>query len=434
VTATEKLSGFVGPDAPADADLYRCVHCGLCLPSCPTYVELGLETESPRGRLALMKAVQEGRQALAGRVVGHMDLCVQCRACEAVCPSGVPFGRLMEATRAQIVANTPLSLAERSARYLAFRVVLPRPWLVGALFPALRVYQRLGVQRVVRELRLLRPLGALERMDQQLPRLGKFFRAPRSGVIPAVGHRHRRVGMLSGCIMPYAFGRVNEATARVLARNGCEVVVPPGQRCCGALHTHSGEREAARRLARRNIDAFLEAGVEAVVVNSAGCAATMKEYGHLLKDDPAYHEKADRFGALVRDVHEYLAALPLQPPSGRVTARVTYQDSCHLAHAQRIRDAPRAVMAAIPGLTLAEMEGSDMCCGAGGIYTITHRELSQRILDHKLEHVAAAQPDIIATANPGCMLQLEMGVRQQGRSTRVAHVVELLDEAYGRSG
>ncbi len=429
-TGKAPLLGFTGKDVPEDADLYRCVHCGLCLQACPTYVTLGLETESPRGRLALMKAVKEGRLGLTDRLVGHMELCVQCRACEAVCPSGVPFGRVMEATRAQIASNRPQGLRERLARWVAFRVLLRRLTLLRAAGWGLKAYQRSGVQWVVREFRLLKLFKGLDRMERSLPRLPRFSAAPHSQGVKAQGQATHRVAVLSGCVMPLFFGPVNDATVRVLARNGCDVVLPRGQGCCGALHSHAGELETARELARRNIDVFLAAGVETIVVNSAGCGANMKEYGHLLKDDPAYKEKAERFSMLVKDVNEYLAALPLTPPKGSVNARVTYQDSCHLAHAQRIKDAPRVVMNAIPGLKLVEMESSDMCCGAGGIYSITQRDLSTEILDHKMEHASAVKPDVIATANPGCMLQLQTGVRRKGLDVRVVHVVELLDEAY----
>ena len=429
--STVKLPiGFAGLDAPAESDLYKCVHCGLCLQACPTYVETGLETESPRGRLALMKAVSEQRLGLTPRLLEHMDLCLQCRACEAACPSGVPFGRVMEQTRTQAAKRAKLSLRARAARWLAFRVMLPSPARLRMAGWVLKLYQRSGAQWLVRETRVLKPLGALNRMEQQLPPLGRFFRIPRSGVVAAQGKASRRVGMLSGCVMPLAYGAVNEATVRVLARNGCEVALPPGQRCCGALSAHSGDREGARTLARKNIDAFLAAKVEAVVVNSAGCGSAMKEYGDLLKDDPAYREKAERFSAMVRDVSEYLAALPLEQPTKSLRARVTYQDSCHLAHAQRIKDAPRTVLQAIPGLELAEMEEADMCCGAAGVYTITQREMASRLLERKMGHVAEAKPQVIATANPGCMLQLQAGVRGKGMAVRVAHVVELLDESY----
>ncbi len=420
-----------GADAPTEADIYKCVHCGLCLQACPTYLELGLETESPRGRVALMKAVHGGRFGLTEGVVGHMELCLQCRACETACPSGVPFGRMMEATRAQITATTRRSLRARAVRFLVFRLLFPRLGLLRAGAWLLKLYQRSGVQWLVRELRVLKPIKSLDQLEQQLPRLPKFYRPPPSELVPAQGQATRRVAMLSGCVMPLVYGPVNEATVRVLARNGCDVLTPRAQGCCGSLHAHSGERDGARALARRNIDVFLETNPDAIIVNAAGCGATMKEYVELLEGDPAYRDKARRFSALVRDVTEFLAELPFEPPKKELSARVTYQDSCHLVHAQGIKDAPREVLRSIPGLRFVEMKASDTCCGAAGVYNVVHRDLANGILDQKMANVAAAQPDIIATANPGCMLQLEMGVRRMGLDARVAHVVELLDEAYG---
>ena len=421
--------GFVGPGAPAEDDLYRCVHCGLCLQVCPTYVQLGVETESPRGRLALIRAVHQERIGLTPGVVGHLDLCLQCRACEAACPSGVPFGRIMESARAQITTNVRLPIRVRLARRLGYRVLLGHLRLLRSAAWLLKIYQRSGLQWLVRASQVLRLLR-LHGLESQLPPLPRFFSIPRSGRVPARGVAQRRVGMLSGCVMPLFFGPTNEATVRVLTRNGCDVVLPPEQGCCGALASHGGDRESARALARKNIDAFLDAGVEAVVVNSAGCGSAMKEYHDLLKEDPAYHEKAQRFCALVRDVNEYLASLPLEPPTKEVPRRVTYQDSCHLAHAQGITDAPRKLLHAIPGLNLVEMNGSDMCCAAAGVYTLTHRDMAARLLDEKMTSVAETRPDVIATANPGCMLQLQVGVRRAGLNARVAHVVELLDDAY----
>jgi glycolate oxidase iron-sulfur subunit len=387
--------------------------------------------ESPRGRISIMKAVHEQRTSLTETAIGHLELCLQCRACEAACPSGVPYGRMMEATRAQIATKTRRPFAERAGRFVAFRLILPRPRLLRTLGYGLKLYQRSGVQWLVRQLRLLKPFGALDRMDQQLPALPKFYSPPMGGVVPASGVKKRRVAMLNGCVMPLTYGPVNEATQRVLARNGCEVVVPRAQGCCGALSAHSGEREAARSLARRNIDVFLESGVEAIIVNSAGCGSAMKEYGELLKDDPAYQKKAERFGKMVKDVSEFLAGLPLAAGSKAIKARVTYQDSCHLVHAQRIKEAPRKVLRAIPGLTLVEMQAADMCCGAAGVYNITQPEMSAKLLGEKMANARATQATIIATANPGCMLQLQKGVERAGMRARVAHVVELLDESYG---
>lgn len=421
---------FSGKDAPAEADIWRCVHCGLCLQSCPTYVLTGLETESPRGRISIMKAIHEKRVGMTEAAIGHLELCLQCRACEAVCPSGVPFGRMMEATRAQVATKAKRSLTERTGRFIIFRLLLPRPGLMRAMAYGLKLYQRTGLQWLVRHVRLLKLLGPLDRMEQQLPSLPKFYSPPKGEVVPAVGVKKRRVAMLNGCVMPLTYGPVNEATARVLARNGCEVVVPKRQGCCGALSAHSGEREAARTLARKNIDVFSASGAEAVIVNSAGCGSAMKEYGELLKDDPAYKKKAEAFGKMVKDVNEFLAALPLAPGTKRLDRTVTYQDSCHLAHAQRVKEAPRKVLRAIPGLTLVEMQAADMCCGAAGVYNITQPEMSAKLLDEKMANVEAVKPDIIATANPGCMLQLQKGVERTGMRARVAHVVELLDESY----
>jgi len=418
------------PIAPAEADLYRCVQCGLCLPACPTYVETKLETASPRGRLALMKAVSEGRVLLTPRVQEHQEMCVQCRACEAACPSSVPFGRVMEATRAQIEAGKRRSLVTSLARGLAFRVVLRRPALIHAIALGLKLYQRSGLQWLLRQTGILSALPLLRRMDAQAPTMRKTWGTPYRKALEPKGKATRQVALLSGCIMPYAFGRVHEATARVLLRNGCSVAVPNGQVCCGALHAHSGDLEGARDLARKNIDAFGKTGVETIIVNSAGCGAAMKEYGDLLKNDLQYSERSAAFSAKVQDVNQYLAAIPIVPPMGTVDRRVTYQDSCHLAHAQRIKDAPRSLLRSIRGLRLVEMEHADMCCGAGGAYSISQPEMSVRLLDTKMHAAAEVEPDIIATANPGCMIQLEAGVRQNGLNARVVHVVELLDEAY----
>ena len=420
--------GFVGADAPEEEDLYKCVHCGLCLQVCPTYIQLGDETEAPRGRIALMKGVYQGRIGLTEGVANHLELCLQCRACEAACPAGVPYGRMMEAARTQLASQRPKSLTRRLGLFVGLRLLAHRVELLRVAAWGLKVYQRSGVQGMVRGLGVLRFIGALDRMERQLPRLGRFYRRPTEPV-PSKSTTKIRVGLLDGCVMPFVYGRVNEATTNVLTRNGCDVVVP-AQGCCGALSTHLGERESGRALARRNIDAFLNEDVEAIVVNSAGCGSTMKEYGDLLKDDPVYAEKAERFAGMVKDINEFLAGLPIEAPANELQARVTYQDSCHLAHAQGIVDAPRQLLGAIPGLKLVEMDRSDMCCGAAGVYNVTHRTMSERLLEDKMTRVSSTGAEIIATANPGCMLQLESGARERGLDVRVVHVVELLDEAY----
>jgi glycolate oxidase iron-sulfur subunit len=414
--------------APSEVDLSRCVHCGLCLQHCPTYVITGLEAESPRGRLYLIRAIAEGRIDATRITVGHLDLCLQCRNCEAVCPSGVPYGRIMGDARAQILANGRTPLAWR-LRALFLRQVIARPGRMSALAALLRLYRVSGVSWLAERAPLLGNRALL-----LAPTIsGRPF--PRAGVLASPdGPVRMRVALLTGCIMPHAFPQVHRATVRVLARNGCQVVAPPDQLCCGALHAHSGDRPAARALARRNIDAFLEAQVDAVVTDSAGCGAAMKEYRELLADDPEYAEKAERLAPLVKDVTELLAELPLEPPSTPLEADVTYQDPCHLAHAQSICRAPREVVAAIPGLHLTEMEHADRCCGSAGIYSLAHRQMSLDLLDAKMREIAATGAAIIATANPGCMIQLRAGLRRQRLPGRVVHVVELLEEAYRESG
>ena len=425
--------GFSGIDLPSNEDLYRCVHCGLCLSACPTYVELNLETESPRGRIAYMKAVKEGRLGISNRVASHWDMCLQCRACEAVCPSGVPFGRLMEYTRAQLVQHNKQPWRMRLIKALFLRGALPHPTRLKLGATVLRAYQRLGLRKLLQLSGLLKLLpGNLADLEAGLPSFSKPFFGPTPRVFPAISEARMTVGLLSGCVMPLVQGPTMEAAVRVLTRNGCNVAVPMGQRCCGALNVHSGDLEMGRKMARHNIDVFLRAGVETIVVASAGCGSTMKEYGELLKDDPNYKEKADQFSSMTVDVTEFLASLPFDPPKGVLKKHVTYQDACHLAHAQRITEQPRAILNAIPGLELVEMENASRCCGAAGIYSITQSELSRRLLESKMKNVAETGADTIATANPGCTIQLETGLRLAGIPGEVRHVVDILDEAYRR--
>ena len=429
-TPPKGISVFTGPDAPKEEDLYKCIHCGLCLNVCPTYLETGLETESPRGRISLMKAAYEGRIGLTGNVLNHWNLCLQCRACEVACPSGVPFGRLMEGTRAEVVQKRRGALLPRLAWRLAFHHLLPHQRRLELLVSALRLYQRGGIQKLIRGSRILHILPFdLAELEATLPKVPAFFQA-KGQIVPAQGERRARVGLLSGCVMPLVHGPTMEAVVRVLSRNGCEVVVPSGQLCCGALNAHAGERQMARRMARNNVDAFFSAKVDAIIVASAGCGSTMKEYGELLGDDSEYTEKADRFGHMVKDVHEFLAELPLIPPEAELSYKVTYQDACHLTHAQRVTAAPRKVLQSIPALELIEMVDSSRCCGAAGSYSITQREMSLRVLDTKMQDVEATGAYVVATANPGCTLQLQAGSRRAGLSLQIRYVIDLLDEAY----
>jgi glycolate oxidase iron-sulfur subunit len=420
-----------GPDAPREEDLSRCVHCGLCLMSCPTFVETGLEPESPRGRIALVRSVQEGRIPLTEAVVGHLDLCLGCRNCEAVCPSGVPYGRIIETARAQIQEHAAERTPAYRARALILRQLFPHPWRIRLLANLLRLYQESGVQATLRRSGLLKLLPRqLRELEELAPRVSRRFFRARRGVARARGRATARVALFAGCIMPYTHAETHEATMRVLRRNGCDVVTPVEQGCCGALLVHNGDRETARRLARANVDAFLASGAEAIVVNAAGCGSTLKEYGELLAGDPAYAEKAEAFAHRVKDVTEFLADRPLAAGMASIPARVTYQDSCHLAHAQRIKAPPRALIDAVPGVGRVEMPNADRCCGSAGIYNIVQREMSRRLLESKMVEVEEARPDIIVTANPGCMIQLEAGVRRAGLNAEVLHVVELIDRAY----
>jgi len=418
---------------PREADLYRCVHCGLCLNQCPTYLETGLETESPRGRIALMRALHEGRVEVTPGVARHWERCLQCRACEPACPSGVPFGRMMAATRAQLQASAPPRPLARLLRWLAFQQLLPHQRRLERLARLLRLYQRTPLQRWVRATRLLRLAPPLAGAEAALPPVpSRFFQQGaargRDQQVDRQASGRGAVALFSGCVMPILYGRVHEATLRVLEGAGLGVAVPLGQLCCGALHVHAGEVRTARELARRNIDAFLAAGAQTVVVNAAGCGAHLKEYAELLEDDPAYAAKARQFSTAVKDVSELLAGIPL-PPLGEVRQRAVYQDSCHLAHAQRIKEAPRRLLRLIPGLELVEMPEADVCCGAAGSYSLTQPAMSRGLLERKLAHIRQAAPSIVVTANPGCMLQLEQGLRAAGLDIPVVHFIELLDQA-----
>ncbi len=428
--------GFTVGDAPAEEDMYRCVHCGLCLSACPTYAVSGLETESPRGRIALMKAVNEERLEITPRVASHWDACLQCRACEAVCPSGVPYGRMMEKTRYQMLTQvSEVSGNRRTSRWF-LRSGLPRLDRLRLGARLMRVYQRSKLQKLVRGSRGLRLLpGPAADLEAQLPEIRGPIFGPSSRVYkgqegPDGPENKLTVGLLSGCVMPLLQGGTMEAAVRVLTRNGCDVVVPPGQGCCGALNIHGGDLEYGRGMARRNIDVFLEADIDCIVTASAGCGSAMKEYHQLLADDLEYAEKAQRFSELTVDITEFLASLPLDPPKAAISRRVTYQDPCHLAHAQRVTEAPREVLGSIPGLELVEMEEAAMCCGAAGLYAVLQKDLAGKILDRKMSHISATGAEQVVTANPGCMMQIEQGLRSMGKPARVVHVVDVLDEAY----
>lgn len=418
-------------DKPQQKDLDKCVHCGLCLNACPTYRELGIEMDSPRGRIYQMAQVAAGAP-ITDSYREHIDLCLACRGCESACPSGVQYGRLVEAARAEIETVTKRPWHVRMLRDFVFRRLLPSPALLTAAGAGLWIYQATGLQKLVRLTGVANLLGMAGREALTPAAEIPFFFREIGKTFPAEGKQRYRVAFMAGCIANISFARLNEATVRVLQKNGCEVVIPAGQGCCGALQAHAGIRDEARKLAKANIEAVFAAGeFDAIITNAAGCGSTLKEYDELLEGDTEYSGKAHKFRALMKDVTEFLASIELAPGMGAIASTVTYQDSCHLAHGQKIRKAPRQLLAAVPGLKFREMPLADICCGSAGIYNVLHTGLSMNILEKKMANVNLANAYIIATANPGCMIQLQAGVRKWGKGTeRVMHVVEVLDEAY----
>jgi glycolate oxidase iron-sulfur subunit len=418
--------------------LVKCVHCGLCLNQCPTYRANGNEADSPRGRLYLIRAVSEGTLPVTDEVEEHLQLCLVCRACETACPSNVQFGQVMEAARHELLTSHG-SWRRRLFSWIAFRQLFPYPGRLKLIGRALRLYQRSPLPHLTRwAARVGLMPERLAVMEQMSPRLSdRFFEIPPTERVPAQGERRFTVGMISGCIMPLGFGPTNEATVRVLAANGCDVILPRAQRCCGALAAHSGDGDASAELARTNIDAFEAFGLnrlDSIIINAAGCGAQLKNYGHILQDDPRYAERARKFAEKVEDISEFLARVGLTAPLGEVPRRVTYQDACHLAHGQGVRSQPRELLLSIPGLELVEMRDPDRCCGSAGIYNIVQPEMSMQVLDAKMENVLATGTDYVVAGNPGCLLQLNLGLKQRGREPRALHVVDLLDEAIQKGG
>ena len=419
------MTAAAGPGAGrgmADASLLRaCVHCGLCLNACPTYLELGREADSPRGRIHLINAVESGTLPLDDEVVRHLDLCLGCRACETACPSGVRYGAIIEQARAHIERSRRRSWRERLRRR-AVLAVFPYPQRMRLLLGPVRALQVAGLWPLAQ---WLAPVAAL------IPRLPP--RRPLAERHPAVGPERGRVGLLAGCVARDIFAATNEATIRVLNRNGITVLVPPAQACCGALHVHGGDPDTARAMARHDIGAFPE-DLDAVVVNAAGCGAAMKEYGALLAGDAGWAERARSFADKVRDVTEFLAALPARPGAAPLRERVVYHDACHLAHGQQVRGAPRDLLRLIPELELVELAESEICCGSAGSYNLTEPEMARRLRDRKIDDILATGASCVASANPGCTMQILSGLRARGSTVRVAHPVELLAEAYGAGG
>ncbi|MCA9245730.1 MAG: (Fe-S)-binding protein [Planctomycetales bacterium] len=419
------------PGQSIDYQLFLdCVHCGLCTAACPTYCELGNENDSPRGRIYLMRGVADGRIELNDQVLHHLDLCLDCRACETACPSGVQYGRLIEPFRAELAERAPAK--ERSdwfRRWILFGLFPYRERMRKALFPA-RIAQRLGLMKFAAVTGLLRLLPQrLQRLVAMLPS-PLVHEPPLPERLPAKGKQRARVALFTGCVADAMFRSTHWATARVLQENGCEVLVPPGQTCCGAIHLHAGASEPARQLADQNAAAFPLDEVDAVIVNVAGCGAMLKEYDHCFPMADANHAARAALSAKVRDVHEFLLELGPVAPRGAIHRNVTYHDACHLAHAQKVVDAPRALLSMIPGLSLRELPESLLCCGAAGTYNLTEPEMSDRLARRKLDNIEATGATTVVTANAGCLLQIMREARGRNAKLDVVHPMDLLDQSY----
>lgn len=427
---------FTDVDAPDYDNVLACIRCGLCLSVCPTYNTDHLEVQSPRGRVALIRAVEEGRLPMESPgFKEHMYHCLDCRACQTICPSGVKVGELVVAARAEIDKSEPQPWLERVLKRVVLQWVLMRPERVEWAVKPVRLYQRLGLQRLVRASGILNKLpgrlnvlGFMEGLMPGLP--GRPLRATLHETTPARGEQRYRVGFFLGCVMNVVYAEASQATVNVLTENGCEVVTPRAQRCCGAPHAAEGDTKTLRELARHNVDLFESWELDYVVADCAACAAQTKEYAHLLRDDPEYHERAIAFSRKVRDITELLAEIPLKQPTGSTPVRVTYHEACHLCHAQGVKRQPRKVINQIPGIEFVEMKESDWCCGSAGIYNMTHPERANEILDRKLKNIEATEAEVVLTGNPGCLLQLEAGVKRAGLKTKVLHPTQLLDAAY----
>lgn len=422
------LSIFDDHNPPTAELIDKCVHCGFCLPTCPTYALWGEEMDSPRGRIYLMKLGNEGKVGMTDTYVSHFDHCLGCMACMTACPSGVQYDKLIEATRAQIERRHARSLSDRMHRRMIF-ALFPHPGRLRLLLAPVWLCQRLGLQRLLRSSGLLKLLPPrLRSMEALLPDVS--LRALRSNMpvrLPAQGSPRRRVGLLLGCVQRVFFAHVNAATARVLAAEGCDVIIPPEQGCCGALMIHAGWEEQALAMARQLIDVFERAEVDTIVINAAGCGSNAKEYGYLLREDPEYAQRAKAFSARCKDISEVLAELEPQAPRHPLRLRVAYHDSCHLQHAQGVRAQPRQALATIPQLELLEVSDSAICCGSAGIYNLVDPEPAQQLGDRKVQNCLATGADVVVSSNPGCLFQITAGLQRAGRTLPVMHMIELID-------
>ncbi len=417
-----------------DQKTRQCIRCGFCLDACPTFRITGQETLSPRGRIYLVRSWQQDKIELDKHVLHALDSCLGCRACETACPSGVEYGSILEMARTEIESRSLRTPAQSFARRQLLRV-LTTPGQLAASLQAGRLLRPLTGGKLPGFAARLLSGGAQSSVQLPVPQEEAAVHTL-PPLTPALHETRFKVGMVAGCVMKVLFSRTNHATASVLAANGCDVLCPPAAECCGALHIHAGQHEDALQKARRLLDAFEPhlPELDAVVINSAGCGSTLREYDKLLQHDDAYREKAKLFTSKVRDISEWLVEIGIAPPSAPLSRVVSYHDACHLAHGQRIKEQPRQLLRSIPGLQLVEMEEADTCCGSAGIYNIVQPEMARKLLIRKIEHIRATGATHIATANPGCLAWIEQGLMEAGLDISISHPVEILAEAYSKSG
>ena len=427
-------SGFSGIDVPSYDFITNCMHCGLCLPTCPTFALTGLEKSSPRGRIRLMKAVADGDMEVTDGFVDEMNFCLDCQACETACPAGVKYGSLVEAARGQIYKQGRNSRLERLLKIFFFGYVLVSKRKLKFLARMLRLYQQSGMEGFLANTGILNFfMPKIVKLQQLSPRIDdKFFDDSFPEIIRPPGEVKHRVAFLSGCIMNVAFAEVNRDTVEVLLRNGCEIIVPKLQECCGSLQAHNGDFDSARTLARHNIDVFSRYEFDAIVMNSAGCGAFMKEYSWYLADDSQYAQRAMTFSAKVKDLTEFLLSIEFKKPSRPLKVRVAYHDACHLAHAQHITSEPRVILGSIPGIDLVELPEAAWCCGSAGIYNLLRYDDSMKLLERKMQNIRETNADIIVANNPGCLSQLKYGCTLHHVDGEVIHLATLLNRAYAQ--
>lgn len=432
--SSNSLSNYLWEDHPDEEKWADCVHCGMCLESCPTYLETGQEQHSPRGRVHLIKSVAEGKLEVNEQFMDPVFQCLDCRACTTACPADVDVGGLIEEARGQVRQAMPLKGVKRAVSSFFLKGIFPHQNRLQAAGGLLKFYQKSGLQKAVRSTGVLRIMpDHLVEMEAVMPEIHQSTHQKYKNVdiIPAKGNSKAQVAMLKGCIMDVMFSDINQSTINVLTHNGNDVVLPKNQTCCGALHIHAGDRETGKKLAKQNIEAFQDA--HKVVVNAAGCGCALKEYPELFRHDPEWKAKAEVFSEKVEDISKYLYDTGYEKPQSAINKRITYHDACHLAHGQGVRHEPRQLLKDIPGVDYVEQPNADTCCGSAGIYNITNPEMASAVLERKMENVPS-DVEMISMGNPGCMLQMAIGVQKYGRGGKIVHTVQLLDWAYQEDG